>query len=116
MQTFDLGELLGRRERSGRAWLEFLRERSLSMGVYHLPAGQDDPQRPHTEDEVYYVVAGRARFRTGDEVRDVGPGSILFVERLAEHRFFDITEDLTALVFFAPAEGSLREAATPGSS
>jgi quercetin dioxygenase-like cupin family protein len=108
MQTFDLGALLAERDRAGRAWLEFLRGPALSMGVYHLKAGQDDPQQPHGEDEVYHVVAGRGKFRSGEEVREVGPGSILFVERLAEHRFFAITEDLTALVFFAPPEGSLR--------
>jgi mannose-6-phosphate isomerase-like protein (cupin superfamily) len=106
MQTFDMGLLLAERRRSGKAWLEFLRASSLSMGVYHLEAGQDDGQKPHTEDEVYYVVAGRGKFRAGAAARDVGPGAILFVERFADHRFFDITEDLTALVFFAPAEGS----------
>lgn len=113
MQTFDLGQLSEERAQIGRAWLEFLRVPSLSMGVYHLRAGQDDPQQSHTEDEVYYVVAGRARFRAGTEVRDVGPGTILFVPRLAEHRFCDIAEDLTVLVFFAPAEGSLGGAGTP---
>jgi quercetin dioxygenase-like cupin family protein len=107
MHTFDLGVLLAERGRTGKAWLEFLRGPSLSMGVYHLKAGQEDPQRPHTEDEVYYVVTGRGKFRAGSEVRDVGPGTLLFVERLAEHRFSDIAEDLTVLVFFAPAEGSL---------
>jgi quercetin dioxygenase-like cupin family protein len=106
MQHFDLGRL--RAELVGQPWLEFLRVPSLSVGVYHLRAGQDDPQRPHTEDEVYYVVAGRARFQAGGQERDVGPGTVLFVERLAEHRFVAIAEDLTALVFFAPAEGSLR--------
>lgn len=105
MKHFELSGLVA--EQASRPWLEFLRVPSLSMGVYRLQAGQEDPQRPHTEDEVYYVVAGRARFMAGTEERDVGPGTILFVERLAEHRFFAIAEDLTVLVFFAPAEGSL---------
>ena len=115
MRAFELQAVLAERERTGRAWLEFLRTSSLSMGVYRLAAGQDDPQRPHTEDEVYYVVAGRAMFRAGDEARAVGPGDILFVGRLEEHRFFDIAEDLTILVFFAPAEGSA-QATSAGSS
>jgi mannose-6-phosphate isomerase-like protein (cupin superfamily) len=106
MQSFDLNSLLAERGRADKPWLEFLRAPSLSMGVYQLRAGQPDPQRPHTEDEVYHVLSGRARFRAGEEVEDVGPGTILFVGRLVEHRFFDITEDLTMLVFFAPAEGS----------
>jgi len=107
MQAFDLGALEAERQRSGKAWLEFLRCASLSVGVYHLRAGQADPQGPHGEDEVYHVVAGRAKFRAGTVVVEVGPGSVLFVERHEEHRFFDVTEDLTALVFFAPPEGSL---------
>ena len=106
MQSFEMTALETQRAASGKAWLEFLRVPALSVGVYHLAAGQDDPQRPHTEDEVYYVVAGRGRFRCGETVCDVAAGTVLFVERLAEHRFCDITEDLTILVVFAPAEGS----------
>jgi quercetin dioxygenase-like cupin family protein len=107
MQIFRLADLLQKIDRSDRPWLEFLRVSSLSMGVYHLEAGQADPQRPHTEDEVYYVVNGRASFQVGAERERVAPGSVIFVERNVQHRFFDITEDLTVLVFFAPPEGSL---------
>src|SRR5437868_4196875 len=108
MHAFDVNNLIAESDQRGRAWLEFLRVSSLSLGVYCLKAGAADLQRPHTEDEVYYVVRGRARFQAGREECAVGPGTILFVERSAEHRFLNITEDLTALVFFAPAEGSLR--------
>ena len=108
MQTFALSELIKASEATKRAWTEFLRLPALSMGLYRLQAGQsEDPQQPHTEDEVYYVVSGKARFRAGTEVQAVAPGTLLFVERAVEHRFFDIAEDLTVLVFFAPAEGSL---------
>jgi quercetin dioxygenase-like cupin family protein len=107
MMYFDLGQVLTQREQAAKAYLEFLRAASLSMGVYHLKAGQADPQQPHTEDEVYFVVGGRARFRAGQEVRAVEAGAVLFVEKAVEHRFVDITEDLTVLVLFAPAEGSL---------
>jgi mannose-6-phosphate isomerase-like protein (cupin superfamily) len=106
MQSFEMDEVLNERAEARRAYLEFLRVPALSVGVYHLKAGQADPQRPHTEDEVYYVLSGKARFRAGPEEVAVGPGSVLFVERAVEHHFFDITDDLTVLVFFAPAEGS----------
>jgi mannose-6-phosphate isomerase-like protein (cupin superfamily) len=108
MQAFDLDEIRARRQQAGRAYLEFLRVSSLSVGVYHLQAGEPDPQRPHGEDEVYFVVAGRGQFRAGSEVSSVQPGAVLFVEKGVEHRFIDITEDLTVLVFFAPAEGTLK--------
>jgi mannose-6-phosphate isomerase-like protein (cupin superfamily) len=106
MRYYELARLLEQRQQSGRAWLEFLRAPSLSMGVYHLTAGQEDLQQPHTEDEVYVVLSGRGQFRSGGQQQAVGPGAVIFVERSVEHRFADITEDLSVLVFFAPPEGS----------
>lgn len=108
MEAFEIGRLIEQQGQTGKAYLEFLRKPSLSMGVYHLPAGGVDLQSPHTEDEVYYVVSGRAQIKVGDEDRSVGPGSIVFVAANGEHRFHSIEEDLSVLVFFAPAEYSNR--------
>ena len=65
-----------------------------------------DTQSPHTEDEVYFVVRGRARFRVGREDHAVQQGSVIYVPARVEHRFHDIDEHLVILVFFAPAEGT----------
>jgi quercetin dioxygenase-like cupin family protein len=112
MQIFDVGSIAAENAKNNQSWLEFLRVPSLSMGLYCLKTGQVDRQQPHTEDEVYYVVGGKASFRAGEETQAVAPGSLIIVERSVEHRFFDIIEDLTVLVFFAPAEGSLKDGAT----
>ncbi len=77
----------------------------LSAGLYVLDAGAIDEQSPHTEDEVYYVVRGQAQVTVGDLVRDVHPGSLVFVAANVPHRFHDITERLELLVAFGPAEG-----------
>ena len=108
MEAFETGQLEEQRRESGRLYLEFLKVPALSAGLYTLRAGQRDPQEPHTEDEVYYVVSGKASFVGGDKEYKVHAGSILFVEANLKHRFFDIEEDLTILVFFAPAEYSLK--------
>jgi mannose-6-phosphate isomerase-like protein (cupin superfamily) len=92
------------RAASGQAYREFLRVPAMSAGLYVLAAGATDRQSPHHEDELYYVVRGRARFRTGNEDSEVAAGSLLFVAAGAEHLFYDIAEELAALVFFAPAE------------
>jgi mannose-6-phosphate isomerase-like protein (cupin superfamily) len=88
------------------AYAEFLRKTDFSAGLYRLRAGGIDGQQPHTEDEVYFVVSGRARFSSADHDTTVGPGDILFVPAKEPHRFHQITEELELLVFFAPAEGS----------
>jgi len=87
-------------------YVEHLRNDSMSVGTYCIPAGGVDDQSPHAEDEIYVVVSGRAQLRGGDLTAGVGPGLVVFVPAGEEHRFVEITEDLTALVFFAPAEGS----------
>ena len=104
MTTFEIAQLLADRQRSGPAYLEFLRVPSMSLGIYSLPAGSADPQKPHEEDEVYYVLRGRGMIRVGTEDRAVEPGSLVFVAAGVEHRFHSIAEELTLLVFFAPAE------------
>jgi mannose-6-phosphate isomerase-like protein (cupin superfamily) len=106
MQAFELTQLISRRESSNKLYLEFLKVPDLSMGLYVLPAGATDPQSPHTEDEVYYVVSGRAQILVAEENRDVQAGSIIYVAKNIAHRFHSIEEELTLLVFFAPAEYS----------
>ena len=78
----------------------------MSVGVYVLPASATDRQSPHKEDELYYVVRGKAHMKIGSENQAVAEGSIIFVGAGVEHRFYDITEELTVLVFFAPAEST----------
>ena len=106
MDAFELAQLITECSQSGSEYLEFIRKPSLSVGLYMLAAGATDQQQPHTEDEVYYVVSGRASIQVDKESRPVEAGSVVFVQANVEHRFHTITEDLTILVFFAPAEYS----------
>ena len=107
-ETFDVPALEVARaelqERTGELYLEFLRRDSLSCGLYVLEPGADDPQTPHQEDEVYVVLAGRARLTVAGRDQPVGPGSVVFVARTVPHRFADVTVRLSVLVLFAPAE------------
>jgi mannose-6-phosphate isomerase-like protein (cupin superfamily) len=109
-EAFDVPALEAARselqDRTGELYLEFLRRDSLSCGLYVLEPGADDPQQPHQEDEVYVVLAGRARLTVAGQDQPVGPGSVVFVARTVAHRFSDVTERLSALVFFAPAESA----------
>lgn len=104
MDAFEMAALIAQREDTTRPYLEFLRKATLSVGLYVLQAGDTDGQQPHTEDEVYYVISGKAAIKVGEEDRTVEPGSLVFVGAGVEHRFHSIRETLTTLVFFAPAE------------
>ncbi len=104
MEAFDITGLIAAQRESHKLYLEFLRVPALSAGLYVLPAGGEDPQQPHEEDEVYYVLSGRGTIRVADDDRPVGAGSIVYVPARVPHRFHTIEEDLSILVFFAPAE------------
>jgi mannose-6-phosphate isomerase-like protein (cupin superfamily) len=106
MDAFDLPQIIAETSTSDDRYLEFIRKPSLSVGLYMLPAGATDTQQPHTEDEVYYIASGRGFIQVGNENRPVEAGTVIFVPASVEHRFLTITEDLTILVFFAPAEYS----------
>jgi mannose-6-phosphate isomerase-like protein (cupin superfamily) len=106
MQAFEMPQLISKQAAGDRLYLEFLKVPDLSLGLYVLSAGGMDPQSPHTEDEVYYVVSGRARIMVAEEDRAVLAGSIIYVPKNVEHRFHSVTEELKVIVFFAPAEYS----------
>jgi mannose-6-phosphate isomerase-like protein (cupin superfamily) len=99
-----LSEIEKQQAQSGKLYREFIRVPAMSAGLYVLPVGGTDPQTPHHEDEMYYVVRGRARFKAGEEDREVSAGSVIYVSAEVEHSFHDIAEELAVLVFFAPAE------------
>ncbi|MCP9945474.1 cupin domain-containing protein [Streptomyces somaliensis] len=104
MKAFRLDELEAERAANDGAYLQFLRERNMSVGLYALDAGQPDPQQPHKEDEVYLVVSGRGSITVGTETTQVGRGSVVYVPAGVPHRFHHVTEDLRVLVVFSPPE------------
>ena len=100
-RVFDLDKLKGQLQGKAVEYLEFLNVPAVNCGIYFLAAGSADMQKPHDEDEVYLVLAGKARMRLENEERVVGPGSLLYVSATTEHSFFEIEEDMTLLVIFA---------------
>jgi mannose-6-phosphate isomerase-like protein (cupin superfamily) len=106
--AFSLADALARLAADRPDFAEAFRSPSgsLSLTVGRWPAGSVDDQQPHTEDEVYYVAAGRAVLTVAGERVPVEPGSVAFVAAGAEHRFIEIAEDLEVLVFWSPARGT----------
>jgi mannose-6-phosphate isomerase-like protein (cupin superfamily) len=104
MRAFEMNDLIMQQQAEERSYLEFIRQTSMSVGLYRLNAGDVDRQKPHAQDELYYIVQGKGVINVDGEDRSVQPGSIVFVPARVEHFFHFITEDLITLVFFAPAE------------
>ena len=94
------------REGEPNQYREHLRVADLSVGTYCIPVGGKDGQDPHGEDEIYVVVRGRGRLISETGECDVGPGTVIYVKAHESHQFTEVTEDLSVVVVFAPAERS----------
>ena len=103
MDGFNFDTAKAEMRARAETWSETLRVPAMSAGVYLLAADSTDDQTPHDEDEIYYVVRGRAVLRIGSSSRAIVPGDCIFVAAGETHRFQDITDDLELLVVFAPA-------------
>ena len=87
----------------GERYVELFHHGTLAVELY-APRG-DDPQSPHTRDEVYVVVQGSGYFRNGSERHRFGPGDVLFVPAGVGHRFEEFADDLAVWVLFYGPEG-----------
>lgn len=100
----DVSALLPPETQAGRRYAEPFTNGSMRLGMY-APRGHD-PQKPHDQDELYFVVSGTGTFQHGDERTAFKPGDALFVAAGVEHRFEDFSEDfVTWVVFWGPAGG-----------
>jgi mannose-6-phosphate isomerase-like protein (cupin superfamily) len=108
MQTFYSLSEIKKRIKGPIPYGEFVRIPTMSCGIYVLQPEEKDFQRPHHQDEIYYVISGAARIKVTaedhtEQDRAVGPGDIIFIKAHEEHRFQDVTQELVLLVVFAPA-------------
>jgi mannose-6-phosphate isomerase-like protein (cupin superfamily) len=99
----DIKKVRADRVAHGGPWQEFMRVPDLYAGLYEIPVGGEDGQSPHEDDEVYFILEGRATLTVEQDRIDVKTGSVIYVAKTKDHRFVDITEDLSILVFFATA-------------
>jgi len=76
---------------------------SMSLELY-APQGED-AQTPHSQDELYIVIAGHGEFVSGGERQPFQPGDVLFVPAGVEHRFERFSADFQTWVIFYGPEG-----------
>jgi mannose-6-phosphate isomerase-like protein (cupin superfamily) len=76
---------------------------TLQVKMYR-PAGQD-PQKPHTRDELYVIARGTGWFVNGDERHAFRTGDVLFVPAGVTHRFEEFSDDFCTWVMFYGPEG-----------
>jgi mannose-6-phosphate isomerase-like protein (cupin superfamily) len=74
--------------------------------VVKLYAPRDnDPQTPHSRDEVYVIAQGSGEFVCAGSRQTFGPNDLIFARAGVEHRFENFSNDLAMWVMFYGPEG-----------
>lgn len=83
--------------------IELFRHGTLQVKLY-APRGED-PQTPHTRDEIYVVAKGSGLFWNGATRAAFQAGDLLFAAAGQPHRFEHFTADFQVWVMFYGPEG-----------
>jgi len=82
-----------------------------------MPPGHDGFLHFHdTQDELYFVHRGRARFDVADESREVGPGGLVHVESTTPRRVTSIGDEDLVLLVVGAKEGYVGRDGRPAPS
>ena len=103
----DLPDLRFPPGEGGERFVALFTHGSLQLEVY-APRGFD-PQKPHTRDEVYIVVAGHGEYVCEGVRQKFEPGDFLFAAAGESHRFERFSDDFTVWVLFYGPEGGEKQ-------
>jgi mannose-6-phosphate isomerase-like protein (cupin superfamily) len=89
---------------NGERFVEAFSHGSMTVELY-APSGHD-PQTPHEQDELYFVVMGISEFVLENNRMHLAVGDCVFVPAGAVHRFENFSSDFsTWAVFWGPNGG-----------
>lgn len=99
--VYDAEEVLKKLKASGNWFYGFMSKGTMDAGILSLAPGEKDPQGPHANDELYYVIKGHGFIRIEKEDVQIRPGSVIFVPARKKHNFHGNNDELQVLYVFA---------------
>jgi len=105
MSHVSTADLIERLEQEDTDYVEVLTEDSLSVELAQYP--NPEPKTPHKTDELYFIISGSGMVQVGNEQYAVDQSDVVYVKQGVEHDFFDIDDEITALVIFPNSTDSV---------
>jgi len=105
MTHISTTEMTKQFEQEDTNYLELLSKEALAVELARFP--NPEPKTSHKTDELYFIISGSGMVHVGNDRYGVNEGDVVYVEQGVEHDFFDINDEITALVIFANSEDSV---------
>jgi len=105
MTHISTTDLIDQLEAEQTNYLEVLSTDALDVEIARYP--NPEPKLPHKTDEFYFIISGSGMAHVGEDRYAVEKGDIVYVEQGLEHDFFDIDDEIVALVVFGGSENSV---------
>jgi mannose-6-phosphate isomerase-like protein (cupin superfamily) len=104
-QNFKISKAIALKQltESNREFVQLFSRGSLQIELYK--PDKIDKQYPHSRDEIYVIVSGKAMFYNEGVIVEVAANDCLHVPAFAEHRFFNFSDDFVTWVIFYGPEG-----------
>jgi quercetin dioxygenase-like cupin family protein len=80
----------------------------LQLSLVDIPADGVVEWHTHTNEQMGMVVAGRALFHIGDDVRELGPGDMYLMPGGVKHKVVPVNGPVRALDVFYPVRDEYR--------
>ncbi len=111
MTTADLSQIPGRRYPARRrtqnvvGGLSPIQASSFCMGFVTLdPNGGQVPWHNHEQEEVYFILEGRAEICLGDELSELGSGQAVYIPSYLFHQLTNIGDTPLKMIYcYGPA-------------
>jgi len=88
----------------GAPFVRLMAGGTMSVEVF-APKGAD-LQKPHSQDELYFIHSGTGRLVINGQTFEAAAGDSFFVAAGVEHRFENFSDDfVTWVVFYGPSGG-----------
>lgn len=73
------------------------------------PSDRVAPAHMHTNsEEAVYIIAGKGKALIGDEISDIGPGTLLYFPEDVPHMLWNTGDELMkGVCFYAPCQGKV---------
>ena len=96
---FDFKEMVEAIRQSNTYYNSFIDAQNMDIGILVLKPGEEDIQKPHTKDEIYFILQGDGYMVIDKENVPIKEKTFYLIKKNTFHKFFSNKKEIIAIYF-----------------